>query len=173
MHSFSKLTPPRAGLTGALLVLIRPEVLILCAAAGLAIGSSSLGVASGFTAAACFVVISASTVAVPLRLEQPIPVNVNTAGRDVLMGVVGLQQDAAVQAVLALRQMEPLSSLAVLFMANPELAAALEGTLATSSNVFRVRARAAWKDQHAAVLAWVVREQNGDIRILQWVEEEG
>lgn len=66
MRSFSKLTPPRAGLTGALLVLIRPEVLILCAAAGLAIGSSSLGVASGFTAAACFVVISASTVAVPI-----------------------------------------------------------------------------------------------------------
>lgn len=117
--------------------------------------------------------LAASTVVVPLRLEQPIPVNVNTAGRDVLMGVVGLQQDTAVQAVLALRQMEPLSSLSVLFMANPELAAALEGTLATSSNVFRVRARAACKDQHAAVLAWVVREQNGDIRILQWLFEEG
>ena len=25
----------------------------------------------------------------------------------------------------------------------------------------------------AAILAWVVREQNGDIRILQWLFEEG
>jgi hypothetical protein len=66
MRSFSKLTPVRAGLTGALLVVIRPEVLILSAAAGLAIGSSTLGVADGFAAAALFVVISASTVAVPI-----------------------------------------------------------------------------------------------------------
>ena len=114
-----------------------------------------------------------STVVVPLKLERPIPINVNTAGRDVLMGVVGLQQEAAVNAILALRQMEPLTSLSVLFMANPELAAALEGTLATNSSVFRVRARAAMKDQHSAVLAWVVREKNGDIRILQWLFEEG
>lgn len=66
MRSFSKLTPVRAAMTGALLVVIRPEVLILCAAAGLAIGSSTLGVADGFVAAAFFVVISASTVALPI-----------------------------------------------------------------------------------------------------------
>ena len=117
--------------------------------------------------------LAAAAVVVPMKLELPIPVNVNTAGREVLMGVVGLQQEAAVRAVLALRQMEPLSSLAMLFMANPEWAAALQGTLGTSSQVFRVRARAAWQDQHASVLAWVVREKNGDIRILQWVFAEG
>ena len=36
LRSFSKLTPVRAGVTGAVLVALRPEVLILCAAAGLA-----------------------------------------------------------------------------------------------------------------------------------------
>jgi hypothetical protein len=66
MRSFSRLTPVRAGLTGAALVVVRPEVLILCAAAGLAIGSSTLSVASGFTAVAFFVIVSASTVAIPI-----------------------------------------------------------------------------------------------------------
>jgi protein-S-isoprenylcysteine O-methyltransferase Ste14 len=66
MRSFSKLTPIRAGVTGAVLVVVRPEVLILCAAAGLAIGSSTLTVVHGFMAAALFVVIAASTVAIPI-----------------------------------------------------------------------------------------------------------
>src|ERR1700758_1967873 len=44
MRSFSKLTPVRAGVTGAALV-IRPEVLILSAAAGLAIGTGGLSAA--------------------------------------------------------------------------------------------------------------------------------
>ena len=117
--------------------------------------------------------LAASTVVVPLAPEAPIPVNVNTAGRDVLMGVTGLRQEAAVRAVLALRQVQPFESLAVMFMANPELAAALEGTVSTASSCFRVRARAALAGMHSSVLAWVVREKNGDIRILQWVEEAG
>ncbi len=66
MRSFSTLTPVRAGLTGAVLVVLRPEVLILCAAAGLAVGSSNFSVAGEFIAAAVFVVVSASTVAIPI-----------------------------------------------------------------------------------------------------------
>jgi len=66
LRSFSKLTPVRAGVTGAVLTAIRPEVLILCAAAGLAIGTGGLGVAAGWIAGAVFVVVSASTVAIPI-----------------------------------------------------------------------------------------------------------
>lgn len=66
MRSFSTLSPVRAGVTGAVLVVLRPEVLILCAAAGLAVGSSSLSAAGQLLAAALFVVISASTVAIPI-----------------------------------------------------------------------------------------------------------
>jgi protein-S-isoprenylcysteine O-methyltransferase Ste14 len=65
LRSFSKLTPVRAGVTGAALGL-RPEVLILCAAAGLAIGTSGMGVAAGWICGAVFVVVSASTVAIPI-----------------------------------------------------------------------------------------------------------
>ena len=65
LRSFSKLTPVRAGVTGAVLM-VRPEVLILCAAAGLAIGTGGLSVAGAWISGAVFVVVSASTVAIPI-----------------------------------------------------------------------------------------------------------
>lgn len=66
MRSFSTLSPRRAGVVGAALVPLRPEVLILCAAAGLAVGNSSLGAAAQVVAAGLFVVLAASTVTVPI-----------------------------------------------------------------------------------------------------------
>ncbi|ORB72863.1 GAP family protein [Mycobacterium scrofulaceum] len=66
MRSFSTLTPRRAGVTAAALVVLRPEVLLLCAAAGLAAGGSSLGTAGRLLAGAVFVVVAASTVAIPI-----------------------------------------------------------------------------------------------------------
>jgi hypothetical protein len=66
MRSFSKLTPLRAGVTGAVLVVVRLEVLILCAAAGLAIGTGGLGVAAGWITGAVFIAVSSSTIAIPI-----------------------------------------------------------------------------------------------------------
>lgn len=66
MRSFASLTPVRAGVTGAVLVVLRPEVLLLCVAAGLAVGNSSFGFGGKLLAAAVFVVVSASTVALPI-----------------------------------------------------------------------------------------------------------
>lgn len=66
MRSFSTLSPVRAGITGAALAVVRPEVLLVCAAAGLAVGNSPLTVAGAVLAAAFFVAIAASTVAVPI-----------------------------------------------------------------------------------------------------------
>ncbi|HPC57837.1 MAG: type II secretion system protein GspK [Kiritimatiellae bacterium] len=118
--------------------------------------------------------LATSAVLVPAALEAPVPVNVNTAGRDVLMGLTGLQQEAAVRAVLSLRQVQPFSSLGMMFMANPELAAALEGSVGTSSEYFRIRARASLGIQRRSVMAWVRRDAaSGDIQVLQWVEGEG
>ena len=66
MRSFSALNPLRAGVTGAVLVVLRPEVLLLCAAAGLAVGNSDLSAAGQLVAAAFFVVVAGSTVAIPI-----------------------------------------------------------------------------------------------------------
>jgi hypothetical protein len=66
MRSFATITPPRAALTAVALVVIRPDVLLICVPAGLAIGGSGLDVVDYWLAAAIFVAVAASTVAVPI-----------------------------------------------------------------------------------------------------------
>jgi hypothetical protein len=66
MRSFATITPARAGITGAALAVIRPDVLLICIPAGLAIGGSGRDVADDWIAAAFFVAIAASTVAIPI-----------------------------------------------------------------------------------------------------------
>lgn len=66
MRSFATITPVRAGLTGAVLAVVRPDVSLLCVAAGLAIGSAGLAVASVWIAVVAFVAVSASSVAIPI-----------------------------------------------------------------------------------------------------------
>jgi Sap, sulfolipid-1-addressing protein len=79
MRTFATLTPARAGLTGLVLVIVRLEVLTMCALAGLAIGGGGLGMAANWITATIFVVVAASTVAIPVlayagagdRLNEP------------------------------------------------------------------------------------------------------
>jgi hypothetical protein len=66
MRSFATITPARAGITGAVLVVVRLEVLIICLAAGVAIGTSGLGAAGEWICGAFFVAVSASSVAIPI-----------------------------------------------------------------------------------------------------------
>lgn len=66
MRSFATLSPGRAGAMGVALTALRPEVVLLCVAAGLAIGNSGFPVAGQLVAAAIFLAISASTVAIPI-----------------------------------------------------------------------------------------------------------
>jgi threonine/homoserine/homoserine lactone efflux protein len=66
MRSFANITPARAGLTGAVLTVVRPDVSLICVGAGLAIGSSGLGIAGHWVAAAFFVAVAVSSVAIPI-----------------------------------------------------------------------------------------------------------
>jgi hypothetical protein len=66
MRSFATINPVRAAVTALALVVIRPDVLLICVPAGLAIGGGGLGVTGDWIAAAIFVAIAASTVAVPI-----------------------------------------------------------------------------------------------------------
>jgi Sap, sulfolipid-1-addressing protein len=80
MRSLTNLTPARAGVTGAVLAVVRPEVLLICVAAGLAIGSAGLDVTRAWISAAIFVGVAASTIALPVlayaaaggRLDDPL-----------------------------------------------------------------------------------------------------
>ena len=66
MSRFEGITPRHAGLTGLALTVVRIDVLVMCMAAGLAIGNSGLDTVDKWIAAAFFVVFAASTVAFPV-----------------------------------------------------------------------------------------------------------
>ena len=80
MSSLTTITPTRAVLTAAVLVIVNPKVLFICAAAGLAIGSSGVAGSEIWLAVAYFVAVAASTVALPVlayvvsgdRLDRPL-----------------------------------------------------------------------------------------------------
>ncbi|MGD9782451.1 MAG: general secretion pathway protein GspK [Kiritimatiellia bacterium] len=121
--------------------------------------------------------LASCTALVPAALEKPIPINLNTVDREVLMGVTGgrpgLRQEAAVRAVLTLRQMQPTNTLSMVAMAYPELGVALGDSVGEASSYFRVKARASMGGAQREAMAWVKRDRNGDVQILQWVEGEG
>ncbi len=66
MRAFETMTPRRAAVTGLVLVVVRLEVLIMCALAGLTVGSSGLTAAAEWSTAAIFIAVAASSVAIPV-----------------------------------------------------------------------------------------------------------
>ncbi len=66
MRSFATIKPPRAAITGAALAVVRPDVALICVPAGLAIGTAGLGLGGDWLAAAFFVAVAASSVAIPI-----------------------------------------------------------------------------------------------------------
>jgi len=66
MTRMSTLTPGKAAVTGAALTVANVKVLLICDAAGLSIGSSGLGSPSVWVAAAWYVAVAGSTVALPI-----------------------------------------------------------------------------------------------------------
>lgn len=66
MTKLSTLTPAKAGAAGAVLTVVNPKVLFICAAAGLAIGSAGLGQPGVWAAGLYYVVAAGSTVALPI-----------------------------------------------------------------------------------------------------------
>ncbi|MGZ5364908.1 MAG: GAP family protein [Mycobacterium sp.] len=80
IQSLSKLTPARAGAAGLALTIVNPKVLFICAAAGLAIGTTGLGGTRVWLAVIWYVAVAGSTVALPIlayavsgdRLHEPL-----------------------------------------------------------------------------------------------------
>lgn len=66
MRAFTGITPSRAAVTAAVLAVARPEVLLICAAAGLAIGTTGVDGTRTWISVAAFVAVAASSVAAPV-----------------------------------------------------------------------------------------------------------
>lgn len=66
MRKLSGLTPGRAAVTAAVLVVVNPKVLFICIAAGLAIGSAGVGIEHAWLAVPYYVLVAGSTVILPV-----------------------------------------------------------------------------------------------------------
>jgi len=66
MKKITSATPGRAAVIAAMLVVANPKVLFICAAAGLAIGTAGLGASGAWISVAFYVLIAASSVAIPV-----------------------------------------------------------------------------------------------------------
>lgn len=80
MAKLTGLSPARSFVTAMALVVVNPKVFFVCAAAGLAIGTSGLGVAGAWSAAVYYALVAGSTVLIPIvgyalythRLDGPL-----------------------------------------------------------------------------------------------------
>ena len=104
----------------------------------------------------------------PPRAARVTPVNVNTAGRDALRGVVGLEYSALVERLLRERASRPLRNLEALGL-SPEMLAAVGSYLDVRSSYFRVTATAEQDHDAAEVRALAVRDDKGGVRLVHWV----
>lgn len=121
--------------------------------------------------------LAASCALVPASVgaprAAPLPVNLNTASRAVLMGVFGPGRESAVSALMALRAVQPLESSGMLAAVDPTAVEELEPWTAVASPYFRITANAALPGASATVTAWVERGADGSVRVLQWIESGG
>jgi threonine/homoserine/homoserine lactone efflux protein len=65
-RTLTSVTPSRAAVLGVTITVVNVKVLLICAAAGLAIGADALGISGTVLSAALFVGIAASSVAIPV-----------------------------------------------------------------------------------------------------------
>lgn len=111
-----------------------------------------------------------SVTLVPSRQERPLVANVNTARREVLLAILGLDQDAVVNAIVTLRRERPLRSLdTVQQIMGPDLFALRSPYLSVRSDTFVVNAEAWTEGVVARVRAMARRDGQGRLNVLQWV----
>ena len=106
----------------------------------------------------------------PVARRQLVPVNINTADREVLNGIFGLGNEALADTIVAFRTINPIRSLdQVQAVAdNPAFERALP-FLDVKSSYYRIEAQAYEQGRQYRVRALVHREASGRVRVIQWL----
>jgi len=99
------------------------------------------------------------------------PVNLNTAPREVLLGLLGEERALMVDVLLDLREKTPLPSLAALRAVVPDhVLGPLSEYVDVRSTRFRVEVVAEHRGRQAQLTAWAERDPAGEVHITGWVE---
>lgn len=110
---------------------------------------------------------------IPVPRQRVVPININTASRDTLRAVLGLEQDTLVDTILTLRSIRPIRQLDVFAVsAGPATFERIRPHLDVRSAYFRVEAVAEREGRRATALAWATRKGDGRVEVMQWLEED-
>ncbi|MFA5043482.1 MAG: hypothetical protein WC381_09975 [Kiritimatiellia bacterium] len=103
----------------------------------------------------------------PDRVERIVPINVNTAGREVLQALLGAGRGALTERICRQRDAHPVTALNQ--VVDAKTLASLRPYLDTRSRYFSLAAQAARNGQQETIYALVRRDNQGEIEILRWV----
>ena len=107
---------------------------------------------------------------IPIERGAPVPINVNTAAPNVLLGVLGIGNERTVEMLHGARQIAPIRSREALAAFAPEeLIEQVGSYVDVRSSLFRIRAHASVPGHTEQLLALVQRESDGQIKIVQWI----
>ena len=111
-----------------------------------------------------------SLTVIPGPRRHPIPVNLNTASREVLLAIFGLSEENMVNFLISQRKEKPITSLSALAAAvDPTLAERSKGYVDVKSTFFMLTIRGYLEGAALELSALVQRDTDGDIQILQTV----
>jgi type II secretory pathway component PulK len=105
----------------------------------------------------------------PRNRRQPMRVNINTASPAVLTGIVGLEHEAAVATLVAMRNKRPIRTVDELTWMAPDVLKTVRDYLDVRSRFFTIHAQAYANERIEAVFALAERTRDGQIVIRQWV----
>ena len=106
----------------------------------------------------------------PFPRTRPVPININTAGKDALLGVLGLDHEDLVRIILVQRLNTPIRSIEPLLLAiNPNLLQTVQPYLDVKSSCFTVDAISSTDEQSLSLRVLARRSPNGSVEVLQWV----
>lgn len=105
----------------------------------------------------------------PVPRERPLPLNVNTASREALIGVLGVGQEYLVNTIITLRALKPIRNLEPLaVLSEPDYFESVRPYLAVHSSFFRIQARAYAEGRTAILDVLASRTADGHVDILAW-----
>ena len=106
----------------------------------------------------------------PVPRPSAIPINLNTAEKGALRGVLGMGYEGLVDTILATRLIQPIRSLDALAVAEePEVVAQWQPYVSVRSSYFRIQASAHIEGHSEQIQVLALRRGDGDMKILQWV----
>lgn len=106
----------------------------------------------------------------PTPKTQPMPVNLNTAREEVLLGILGVGQDQLVRAILTLRAQAPIRNIqTMLFAAGADVANTVLPYLSVTSTHFTIEAQAYLEGRTGHLRVLARRDSSGNVQVLQWV----